>query len=269
MIQIHTKAEQDRLISYLSKFNDRLMVYGNHKLDELDMKPSFKVVRTSKDTYDAKGKFFAKQGSTCVIERFDGDVKAYHKEYRDLLVERALKRISKIRPKEFKNVSEEELRLYLQKMYQPIADWLGTRDFEETHKSFDTTISTWGNLALNEGWNNSGWSLIIGGSGTAYNNATAQLGVGNGTAVANATQTDLQGGSKSYGNMSVGFPTIGSSRDIDFKTQFGASEANHDWEEYIVRNGAGTAEDLFRKVENNGTKAMGQTFNLTVNIQIT
>lgn len=125
-----------------------------------------------------------------------------------------------------------------------------------------------GNLFLNEGINEL-WKLVCAASGTtAYNNANAQLGVGNGTAAAAATQTDLQGASKLFKAMEATFPTSGTNQEAVFKSVFGSGEAEFAWEEWSVRNGATADKNLNRKVQAFGTKGASSTWTLTATLSI-
>lgn len=114
-----------------------------------------------------------------------------------------------------------------------------------------------GNLLLNEGIN-AMWTLICGGTETAFNNANARIGVGNGTAAAEATQTGLQGASTAFKAMDSGYPSYGSNQKATFRSTFGSTEGNFAWEEITVDNGATPNKNLNRKVQAMGTKASGK-----------
>lgn len=122
-----------------------------------------------------------------------------------------------------------------------------------------------GNLLLNEGITES-LTLLIGGSATAYNNTTAQLGVGTSTTAAAATDTDLLG-TAVWKAMDATYPSV-SDQTVTFKATFGASDANQAWEEFSVRNGATANKNLNRKVESKGTKSSGETWVLTLTITV-
>lgn len=126
-----------------------------------------------------------------------------------------------------------------------------------------------GNLLLNEGINEL-WTLVAGGSATAFSNANAYLAVGDSTTAESASQTDLQAASnKLYKAMDASYPTYGSSQKITFRSTFGSSDANFSWQEFSVANGSsGTAKNLNRKVSNQGTKVSGQTWVLTLDITL-
>lgn len=123
-----------------------------------------------------------------------------------------------------------------------------------------------GNLLLNEGITEL-LTLLIGGSATAFNNANARIGVGDGTTVADATQTDLQGINKTYKAMSSGYPQV-SGQTVTFRSTFGPDDANYNWQEFVVDNGVTAGKTLNRKVENHGTKASGDTWVIELSITI-
>ena len=125
-----------------------------------------------------------------------------------------------------------------------------------------------GNLALNEGLN-ALWTLVCGGAETAYNNATAQLGVGSDATAEAATQTDLLDATPTWKAMDSGYPTYGTSQKAAWKSTFGADDANEAWNEFSVRNGATANKNLNRKVSAQGTKTSGQTWILTLEISAT
>jgi len=125
-----------------------------------------------------------------------------------------------------------------------------------------------GNLLLNEGIN-AIWTLVAGGSETAFNNANARLGVGDSTSGEVATQTDLQAATnKLYKAMDASYPTYGTSQKITFRATFGSSEANYAWQEFSVDNGSTPLKNLNRKVSAQGTKTSGQTWQLTLDITL-
>ncbi|HEC64375.1 MAG TPA: hypothetical protein ENI23_03690 [bacterium] len=141
---------------------------------------------------------------------------------------------------------------------------LGNLDF----LCFDRT-EIQGNLLLNEGAEQI-WTAIIAGGITLFNNATAQIGVGD-SAVAEAdTQTDLQGAA-SYKGMDVTYPLLsGTGNDtVEFQSVFGSAEGNQAWNEFTVRNGATALKNLNRKVSAQGTKSSGQTWTIKISIQAT
>lgn len=123
-----------------------------------------------------------------------------------------------------------------------------------------------GNLLLNEGITRLA-NLLIGGGGTAFNNANAYIGVGDSSTAASASQTGLQAATnKLYKAMVATYPQI-SSQTVTFRSAFGSSEGNFAWEEFTVANGNSDAsENLNRKVSSQGTKSSGQTWTLDLTI---
>jgi len=124
-----------------------------------------------------------------------------------------------------------------------------------------------GNLLLNEGIQEV-LNLMCGlGSPTAYNNANAQLGVGDSSTAESASQTDLQAvTNKTWKGMEATYPSR-TNQTVTFRSVFGSADANYSWNEFSVRNGATADKNLNRKVSAQGTKASGQTW--TLDLQIT
>lgn len=105
-----------------------------------------------------------------------------------------------------------------------------------------------GNLLLNEGIT-SLLTLLIGGTETAFNNANANIGVGDGTTVSVATQTGLVGSNKTYKAMDATYPQV-DGQIVTFRSTFGPADGNHAWREFTVVNGVSdSAKNLNRKVE--------------------
>jgi len=123
-----------------------------------------------------------------------------------------------------------------------------------------------GNLALNEGLQEV-IDLACGlGTPTAFSNANARIGVGDGITSEVATQTGLVGTNKLYKAMDSGYPQR-SGQTVTFQATFGSSEANYNWREYSVANGSSdTAKNLNRKVVDKGTKVNGETWVIQVSI---
>jgi hypothetical protein len=69
---------------------------------------------------------------------------------------------------------------------------------------------------------------LIGEAVTAFDNANAHLGVGDGTAVFAKTQTDLQGVSKARKAMHATYPQR-AANVLTFQATFGTAEANFVW----------------------------------------
>lgn len=123
------------------------------------------------------------------------------------------------------------------------------------------------NVALNEGIGELIDIIIGSGSPVKWDVTNAYLGVGNGTAPADATDTGLSGASKTYKAMDSGYPSK-SSQTAVWRSTFGSSDANYAWEEYTVVNASSdTGQNLNHKVESKGTKSSGETW--TLQLQIT
>lgn len=122
-----------------------------------------------------------------------------------------------------------------------------------------------GNLLLNGGITRL-LNLLVGGGGTAYNNANARIGVGTSNVTAAATQTNLQGTSF-FKAVDATFPSV-SAQTVTFRSTYGETEANFVWNEWAIDNGGTAQERLNRKVVALGTKA-GGIWSLTVTITVT
>ena len=125
------------------------------------------------------------------------------------------------------------------------------------------------NCLLNSGINEM-WDLITGvvtGATHIFDNAAAQIGVGDSSTGAAATQTDLQAAvNKTYKGMEATFPTS-TSQKATFKSSFGSADANYVWAEWVVKQTTST-KCINRKVEAMGTKVSGSTWTLEVNITL-
>jgi hypothetical protein len=158
-----------------------------------------------------------------------------------------------------------QCRFRLSKYREDISLYRGKED--KFHRLFSPyeVINGEGNLLLNSGIDEM-WDLIVGDSSNYFNNGSAQIGVGDSTTPASATQTDLQASTnKAYKGMDSGYPTSASQK-ATFKASFGDSEANFAWNEWVVKQ-ATSAKCLNRKVESLGTKASG-TWTLEVSITL-
>jgi hypothetical protein len=137
-------------------------------------------------------------------------------------------------------------------------------EFHRLFKPYEV-IKGEGNCLLNTGIDEM-WDLIVGDSTNHFNNTTAQIGVGDSNTAASASQTDLQAATnKTYKGMESGYPTS-TAQKANFKSSFGASDANYTWNEWVVKQST-SAKCLNRKVESLGTKS-GGTWTLEVNITL-
>jgi len=159
-------------------------------------------------------------------------------------------------------------RYRLSKYHQDIEPCRGRED--EFHQLFQPyeVIEGEGNCLLNTGIDEI-WDLVTGavsGASHIFDNAAAQIGVGDSNTAADATQTDLQAATnKTYKGMESGYPTS-TSQKATFKASFGSSEANYAWEEWVVKQSTSSI-CLNRKVESLGTKSTG-TWTLEVEISL-
>lgn len=128
-------------------------------------------------------------------------------------------------------------------------------------------IMEWeGNKGLNEGLNLL-TTLLCGGAGTAYNAANAYIGVGNGTTTAAAAQTGLQGASKYYKGMAVGYPTFGTLQQVVWKAIIDTGYAEFDWQEITVSNSnSDSGVNLLRGTKDIGVKVPGDIWSMTVTV---
>ena len=109
--------------------------------------------------------------------------------------------------------------------------------------------------------------LLVGGGGTAYNNANAYLGVGDSSTAWSTTHTDLQAATnKLRKGMNATYPVTGTKKQT-FRSDFLTGEANWVWNEWGIFNAASGVTMLSRKVEALGTKASG-TWTLTVDFSL-
>lgn len=154
--------------------------------------------------------------------------------------------------------SEEDKRNRVVYTREQARDLFGIDQFTEFKK----------NLLLNEGINEL-WTIVCSGSGTKFDNTNAYLGVGDSATAAQATDTGLLGASKTYKAVDGGYPTYGTSQKAVWMSTFGTGDGNHDWNEFTVANGNSDAsKNLNRKVSAQGTKASGQTWELTLEITL-
>ncbi len=126
-----------------------------------------------------------------------------------------------------------------------------------------------GNVCLNSGIQ--GFEKLIAGLSsppTAWNNASAYLGVGDSSTGATAAQTDLQGATNvAYVGMQGGYPSQ-ASQTVSWQASFGSAVANYAWNEFVISNASskGSGVCLNRLVSSQGTKTSGQTWVLTLQI---
>jgi hypothetical protein len=156
-------------------------------------------------------------------------------------------------------------RYRLAKYHQDIEPYRGNEaEFYQRFQPYEV-VEGEGNCLLNTGIDEM-WDLICGDSANHFTNSYAQVGVGDSTTAANASQTDLQAAAnKTYKGMESGYPTS-TSQKATFKASFGDSEANYAWNEWVIKQSS-SSKCLNRKVESLGTKSSG-TWTLEVSITL-
>ena len=124
-----------------------------------------------------------------------------------------------------------------------------------------------GNMLLAEGVTEM-WNLIAGKSFTHFDSANSYLGVGDGTAEPSASQKGLQGANKFYKRVDETYPQV-NNQSIVFRATFGTGEAAFVWQEFTVCNSnSDSGINLCRKVETHGTKAVSDTWVLSLSITL-
>lgn len=108
---------------------------------------------------------------------------------------------------------------------------------------------------------------IMGGTTfTKFTNAAAHIGVGDSNTTFSAAHTDLQASTNKVRKaMESSYPSR-STAALTFRSVFGTSDANFDWEEWGVFNASTSGEMLNRKVEDLGTKTSAVSRQLTVTL---
>lgn len=124
-----------------------------------------------------------------------------------------------------------------------------------------------GNCLCNEGINEL-WKLVAGTGAVKYDNGNAYLivGTGSGAAAAGDTEATFTAGVKKA--MMATYPTYGTSQKATWKSSYGSGDANQAWNEFGTLNASTSGKLLNRKVSAQGTKASGQTWELTLEITL-
>jgi len=103
------------------------------------------------------------------------------------------------------------------------------------------------------------------GAPTAWNNANAYMGVGNGVDAFDPTDTGLQGASKLYIDMDATYPQLEADQKCRWRSTFASGEANFAWEEYTISNtNSDAGKNLMRILASKGTKVLGEIWELTI-----
>lgn len=154
--------------------------------------------------------------------------------------------------------SEEACEFVRRRLLIPVEHGISSAQLRKLVGDAEIAEEIAGNLLLNEGIQEL-WDLSIaaGGSVTAYNNANAQMGVGDSSTAEAATQTDLQAATnKLYKAMNASYPQR-TNQTLTWQSDFTSAEANYAWNEWSIRNGATRDKNLNRKVASLGTKTTG------------
>ena len=154
------------------------------------------------------------------------------------------------------------------------AEWQDTWTFKkyasqeayEAGNPFEVDVVEQGNLLLNTGINEM-WDLIAGDSANNFDNTNSRIGVGDDSTDASATDTDLIGTNTAYLEMEDGYPDAGSGEKIVFRGVADGTTANHDWDEFVAKQNTSNV-CLNRLVSDQGTKASGQVWTITLEISL-
>ncbi|MCW4024108.1 MAG: hypothetical protein NWF01_03620 [Candidatus Bathyarchaeota archaeon] len=121
------------------------------------------------------------------------------------------------------------------------------------------------NIALNEGLQELIDIICDLGTPTKWDNTNARIGVGDNNTAEAATQTGLQAETnKTFKQMDSGYPQR-SGQTAEWRATFGSADANHAWEEFTVVNTADdSGKNLNRKTASKGTKSIGETWVLSL-----
>jgi hypothetical protein len=122
-------------------------------------------------------------------------------------------------------------------------------------------------MALTNAYRDYMASLSVG-TGTAFNNANAYIGVGDSTTAFAASQTDLQAATnKMRKALDASYPTV-ATNVMTFRSTFATTDANWAWQEWGVFNASSGGTMMSRKVESLGTKTSAQSWQITVTITL-
>lgn len=110
---------------------------------------------------------------------------------------------------------------------------------------------------------------LIGEALTSFANANAHIGVGDSTAVFDATHTDLQAATNKLRKpMDATYPTR-VTNVLTFRSTFATTDANFAWAEWGTFNAGAAGTMLNRKVEALGTKTSAQSWQITATLTLT
>ena len=112
------------------------------------------------------------------------------------------------------------------------------------------------------------WTLVCAATGIRFDNTNAYLITGTGVGAAAAADVEGTFTAGVAKGMEAGYPTYGTLQKATWRALFGAGDANQAWNEFGVMN-ASTGEQLLnRLVSAQGTKTVGQVWQLTFDITL-
>lgn len=112
------------------------------------------------------------------------------------------------------------------------------------------------------------FALMVGDDANHFDNANAEIGVGDDDSAAAGVQTGLQAVSNTdYKGMMDTYPVAGVLQRVDFRSIFDDGEAEFAWKEFVARNKTGGI-CLNRKVSDQGTKRAGQSWIIRLRITL-
>ena len=132
-------------------------------------------------------------------------------------------------------------------------------------KSFEVSNFE-GNVLVNEGINELLTILGSSASGVKFDNTNSYLIVGTGSDAATSSDNEATFTAGVKEGMEATFPTYGTSQKITWKSSFDGDTANQAWGEFGVLNATSSGKLLNRKVEDEGTKTLGQVWDLELEI---
>jgi len=166
-----------------------------------------------------------------------------------------IKAVIKFKVEKFKAKNTEEIEKKKLKPYEVV---------ESTLEAIDLDV------LLHEGILNMFYHIAgIGSSGAKWDNSNARIGVGNSATAPADTDTGLIGASQLYKGMNAGYPQQSGDHDLVFQGDFVDGEAEWNWLEECIDNGATDQDDLCRQNTALGTKPAGQTWRLTGTVTVT
>jgi hypothetical protein len=132
------------------------------------------------------------------------------------------------------------------------------------HEQFSTII---GNALVDEGMNEM-WTVLCSAGGDAWDNTNAVLIVGTGSGAEDPTDNEATFTAGVKKAMDGGFPTYGTDEKATWQATYASGDANQAWEEFGVLNNTSSGDLMNRKTSSEGTKTVGQTWELTLEITL-